>query len=96
MPDYKNSIFEFRMKGRSKDDAGHLWERGIDIREISLETLGDEFERVLLKMDGTNNKTKEQEQIQFHFGRDDFEQLVTGINAIMPEYRRLVYGKSHS
>lgn len=67
-------IFEFRMKGEP-----HCWEGLVDIREISIETLGDKFEHVLLKMDGKNNKTKTREQIQFHMSHYTFEKLVEGI-----------------
>ena len=74
-------IFEFRMKGEP-----HLWMGMVDIREISIEE--HEF-RVLLKMDGTNHKTKQPEQIQFHMSPYTFEQLVEGINAIMPKYKEL-------
>lgn len=77
-------VFEFRMKGEP-----HCWVGLVDIREISIEELGDNFEHVLLKMDGTNNKTKAREQIQFHMSSYTFEQLVEGINRIIPKYKEL-------
>lgn len=80
----KKDIFEFRMSGEP-----HAWEGLVDIREISIETLGDKFQHVLLKMDGTNNKTKEKEQIQFHMGSYTFEQLIEGINGVIQQYKEL-------
>jgi len=75
-------IFEFRMRGEP-----HTWVGMVDIREISIED-GIEL-RVLFKMDGTNNKSKQREQIQFHMSPYTFEQLVEGINAIIPKYKEL-------
>ena len=80
----KKDIFEFRMSGEP-----HAWEGLVDIREVSIETLGGRFENVLLKMDGTNNKTKAREQIQFHMSQYTFENLVEAINRIIPQYKEL-------
>lgn len=77
-------IFEFRMSGEP-----HTWEGLVDIREISIEELGERFEHVLLKMDGTNNKTKAREQIQFHMSSYTFERLIEGINNIIPKYKEM-------
>jgi hypothetical protein len=67
----------------------HLWEGMVDIREISIETFGDEFQHVLLKMDGKNNKTGAREQIQFHLSEYTFENLVEGINRVIGQYKEL-------
>ena len=77
-------VFEFRMYGEP-----HCWEGIVHVREISIEELGEEFEYVLLKIDGVNNKTKEREQIQFHMGAYTFEKIVEGINNIIPRYKEL-------
>ncbi len=80
----KKNIFEFRMSGEP-----HCWEGMIDLRELSIEKSDSQFEYVLLKMDGTNNKTRKREQIQFHMNRYTFEELVKAINNIIHEYERL-------
>ena len=86
-------IFEFRMKGRDEDDIGHCWEGMVDLREISIEKIGDKVNHILFKMDGANNKTKAREQIQFHMSPYTFENICTAINAIMPEYKKLEVNK---
>ncbi len=74
-------IFEFRMSGDP-----HCWEGLVDIREISVDEV---TKTVLLKIDGDNNKTKAREQIQFHMRPSTFEELIEGINRIMPQYKEM-------
>ena len=79
--DMTKDIFEFRMYGEP-----HTWEGLVDIREISIE---ENPLRILIKMDGTNNKTKKREQIQFHMSPYTFERMIEGINSSMEQYKKL-------